>query len=181
MSVTTLEREQAKNKWNNYKQTMKKDIDIFDIARVGDVVHLKEILTILNRNHDALAIDAWINSKNSKGHSPLMLAIYNNNLEIAEYLITQGADVNSEDFNGNTILMGAAFKGNTLALELLIQNGARISSVNYNNLSAEDWAVMFGRTKAVKLLKQYTPHEASSQSNRLAIGLKYLKSFFQIN
>ena len=181
MSVTTVEREQAKTKWNNYKQTMKKDIDIFDIARSGDVIKLKEIMTILNRNHDALAIDAWINSKNAKGHSPLMLAIYNSNLDIAHYLISQGADVNAEDFNRNTILMGAAFKGNIEAIELLIKNGARISSVNYNNLSAEDWAIMFGRNEAIKVLKQYTPHESSPNTNRLAIGFKYLKSLFQIN
>ena len=77
--------------------------------------------------------------------------------------------------------MGAAFKGNIEAIELLIKNGARISSVNYNNLSAEDWAIMFGRNEAIKVLKQYTPHESSPNTNRLAIGFKYLKSLFQIN
>lgn len=174
-----------KSKWNSYKETMKRDVSIFDLAREGRVNDLRDTVELIRReSHFStskesknLSFIASFNQKNKRGHSPLMLAVYNNQLDMAKYLIEMNADVNSIDANGNSILMGAAFKGNTDAIDLLIENGARINDKNYAGMDAYDWAKLFGRKNAMEKLSLYQG-KSSHWSSRLGIGFKLLKSIF---
>lgn len=154
MDTVTIE-SQAKNKWIQYKKTQRRDINIFDIARDGSINEFRALLKSKISQNNHINIKEWINSKNERDHSPLMLAVYNNNLKLANHLIYYGADVNSYDSNGNTILMGAALKGYTDAIKLLIKSGANINKRNLADMTALDWAKMFGRSGSVRLLEQY--------------------------
>ena len=177
-----LAREKAQQKWNSYKQTMKRNVTIFDLARDGRVDDLKSAVQMIleESNYECLednSFEASLNEKNKRGHSPLMLAIYNNQLTMAEYLIDMGADVNSRDFNSNSILMGAAFKGNIAAIDLLVTNGAQIDLRNSADMSALDWARLFGRKEAILKLKELsTSEEQPTLSSRLSMGFRLFKS-----
>lgn len=129
--------------WQDYKSTMSEELPQFIWAREGSLIALKSI------EFDA----ELINRKNHKGHSALMLAAYNGHYEVAEWLISQGADVNSIDESGNSILMGVAFKGHLPVLNLLLRSGADPDYTNGKGQSALDFAQMFGRSDVVKKIK----------------------------
>ncbi len=131
--------------WKEYKNTFNSSMDIFSLARSGEINKFK---TFLKSNPE---ID--INHKNHKGHSPLMIAVYMGNHEVSEFLIEKGADPNSTDLSGNTVLMGAAFKGDVAMVQLLIKQGAQKDLRNPDGLTAEHWASAFGRTNVTSILR----------------------------
>lgn len=49
----------------------------------------------------------YLEQKNEKGWTPLIVATYNNQKEIVNYLITLGADVHVKNYNGTNLLMYA--------------------------------------------------------------------------
>ncbi len=64
----------------------------------GDLDKVKEICTVGTN---------IINSQNSFGWTPLIVATYNNNVKIVEHLIISGADINITNYNGTNLLMYA--------------------------------------------------------------------------
>ncbi|TGZ74094.1 hypothetical protein CRM22_001132, partial [Opisthorchis felineus] len=65
------------------------------------------------------------------GMSPLHQACFRGHVDVAEYLLQNGADVNSKDQKqGYTALMFAAITGNRPLIKLLLQRGARINDTN---------------------------------------------------
>ncbi|HVT04330.1 MAG TPA: ankyrin repeat domain-containing protein [Thermoanaerobaculia bacterium] len=129
--------------WTDFKKTMRAEDVIFSLARSGDLDSLRE-----------LELDAGrIDEKNEKGYSPLMLAAYNGNLEIARFLLSNGADSNTADPAGSTVLMGAAFKGDLAMVRMLIAAGARADARNDKGQTALDFANMFGRADVARFLK----------------------------
>lgn len=133
------------NTWSDYKKTMFTEIDIYELARNGDIEAFKG----LNLNQEQ------INVKNHKGYSPLMLAAYNGHYRLAEYLLFNGADANSIDHGGNSILMGVAFKGNVEIAALLLSAGAHVEYTNAKKQTALIMAKMFGRSEMVMFLQSY--------------------------
>ena len=76
------------------------------------------------KQHIAAGTD--VNIKNDGGWAPLHIA---DNKEIAELLISNGADVNVKDkYAGTTPLMGAAQWGHKEIVELLISKGADVNA-----------------------------------------------------
>ena len=109
-----------------------------------------------------------------KGHSLLMLAAYNEHLELTQKLLTMGANPNSMDHEGRTILMGVAFKGNLHIAILLVKAGANVGARNDRGQTAHDFAQMFGRLKMVDFLNGQTG------SGKEQLSLKnFLQSFFK--
>src|SRR5690349_1653087 len=78
----------------------------------------------------------FINASDSKGFTPLIIAVYNNQPAVTAILLQNGADPNAQDVSGNTALMGACFKGNTALAEKLINAGAAINLRNGQGVSA---------------------------------------------
>ena len=141
--------------WSDFRKTIHVEDVIFDYARSGDLESIQNLDLTLER----------IDKKNTQGYSPLMLAAYNGNLEVARYLITKGANAESADLSGSTVLMGAAFKGQLDLVELLLASGAKIEARNAKNQTALDFANMFGRSEVALLLK-------SKQHKPLEFGIK---------
>jgi uncharacterized protein len=156
--------------WKDYKETFDLSEDIFALARSGNIQRLQEFLEKFP------GLD--INQKNYKGYSPLMIAIYNSNHEVSEFLLERGADPNSSDLSGNTILMGAAFKGNVEMVRLLLARGANRNEKNQTGFTAEQWASAFGRMDVVLILK---PEANYSRSQNMMNAIKIIWGFVKLN
>lgn len=95
--------------------------DIFEASETGDFDKVK---TLLEENPQLL------NISDNSGYTPLHNAAYNGHLNIAEHLITLGANVSAASGSGSTPLHGAAFYGHPEIAQLLLNNGAEIDAAN---------------------------------------------------
>ncbi len=116
--------------------------DVFDIARKGTVGQAKEAVK---------ANPKAFQTVNSEGYSPLILACYRANNEVAKYLIETGADINGSSSMG-TPLMAAVVKGNNEIAKFLIEHKANPDIADANGTTALIYATMFKNTEIIKLL-----------------------------
>lgn len=119
--------------------------DIFDIARKGTV---EEVKTIMKQNPGA------IDSISREGFSPLILACYRGNIDVAKFLIKEVKDINGNSSMG-TPLMAAVVKGNKEIVEVLLDNKANPNLTDANGTTALIYAVQFNYIPIVKLLLDY--------------------------
>ena len=87
-----------------------------------------------------------------RGSTPLVLATYLGQAEIAEALLAAGADPDITDKSGNTPLMGVSFKGYTELVDLLLRHGADVNRTGANGATALHLAVMFHQPAVVRQL-----------------------------
>ena len=132
--------------WQEYKTTFPKTPSMFDLARSGDLLGLRDVLL------EDSTID--LNQKNSSGYTPLMLAVYNGQSDFCEALLRLGACVESVDNMKNSVLMAASFKGNLEIIKLLLDYGANPLQKNLSSMNAYDWAKMFGRNEVSKFYNE---------------------------
>lgn len=144
---------------------------IFDIARTGTVTEVKELM---KQNPDI------INQVNENGFSPLILACYRGNTEVAKFLIDHVKDVNYKSREG-TALAGLAVKYNRELTENLLKRNADPDIADSTGYTPLFWAVKFGNKELVELLIQYkadktkkdsagmTPFEYALQTNNKEI------------
>ena len=81
----------------------------------------------LRKMAEALEQGADVNARHH-GETVLMLASRSNNLDLARFLLDNGADVHARDEDGRTALMNASACGNTEMMELLLERGAEIDA-----------------------------------------------------
>ncbi len=94
--------------------------EIFDAIQKGDLVKVKELV----ENAPDLATVTGNNR-----FTPLLFATNHNKSEIAEYLISKGANINEiflPDYYGNTPISFAIKNGNLNLIKLLYEKGANI-------------------------------------------------------
>ena len=115
----------------------------FDACRRGDAAQVTRLY-----EHD----QSLINIMDTRGFTPLILAVYNNQPQVVTYLIEKGAAVDAQDFSGNTALMGASFKGYTDVVQQLIAAGADVNLVNGNGATALTFAATFGQLQIAEIL-----------------------------
>jgi ankyrin repeat protein len=77
------------------------------------------------------------------GWTPLHYASSKGQLEVAQFLVANGADVNSRSLNGTTPLMMAAQSGNEMLIKFLLDNGADIQLRNALGFSVIDIAEIY--------------------------------------
>lgn len=117
-------------------------LDVFDIARKGT---LSEARASVKQNPKAF------NVVNQEGYSPLILACYRNNIEVAKFIIENGGDINGNS-NMGTPLMAAIVKGNNEIAKILIDKKADVNLADANGTTALIYAVQFQNMKILKLL-----------------------------
>jgi uncharacterized protein len=83
-----------------------------------------------------------INTTNSDGNSPLILACYKGNIQVAEFLIKNVKDINYTAAMG-TALMAATVKKNALLVQLLLENKANPNIPDANGSTALIYASIF--------------------------------------
>jgi ankyrin repeat protein len=118
---------------------------LFQAIRQGNLAQIKTLL---------VANPHWINGQDSRGFTPLIMATYTGNADIARYLLEQGADVNGRDAAGNTPLIGVAFKGDQAMAALLLERGADLQSKNKQGATALSYATEYKHEGLAQFLKE---------------------------
>ncbi|MCI9843956.1 ankyrin repeat domain-containing protein [Flavobacterium pectinovorum] len=119
--------------------------NVFDIARSGTLTEIQN----LNKSNPDL-----INSLNENKTSPLILACYRGNIEVAKFLIENVKDINYNSDMG-TALMAATYKNQPELVKLLLEKKASPNTADANGTTALSLAVQFKNEQLVKLLLNY--------------------------
>ncbi|AZA91085.1 Ribulose-5-phosphate 4-epimerase and related epimerases and aldolases [Chryseobacterium nakagawai] len=127
---------------------------IFDIARSGTVAEVKDLM---KQNPDV------INQTNENGFSPLILACYRGNVEVAEFLIHHVKDVNYKSKEG-TALAGLSVKYNRKLTEDLLKKNADPNIADDTGSTPLFWAVKFGNKELIELLLKYKADKSIKDS-----------------
>lgn len=122
-------------------------VTILDVARRGTVAEMSSLLT---------AQPQAIESKTAQGFTPLILACYNGNDDVATFLIQQKANLNNVSPNG-TALMASVVKNNQKLAKLLLENKANPDLQDGNGFTALHYAIQFRNYEMIALLMQYQP------------------------
>jgi len=116
--------------------------DVFDVARFGSVEEMK---ILESKNSDT------INAVNKMNFTPLILACYKGNTEVASYLVKRVKDVNFNSSSG-TALAASVVKGNLILSKLLLENKADPNLADAGGMTPLMYAIQFKNTELVKLL-----------------------------
>ena len=117
--------------------------EIHNAAIKGD---LNQVKSILSANPDLL------DTKNSKGFTPLHSAISKGKKTVAVYLIDQGANINAKNKNGLPPLFQALDLGKTGIAKILIRKGANLNFRGYRRRTILHMAARSGNVVIIKLL-----------------------------
>jgi ankyrin repeat protein len=128
--------------------------NLFIAARTND----------LNGARALLANKADINQQDEKGYTPLIIATYKGNYDVAQFFLDHGAATEKKDASGRTALMGVSFKGDDRDVELLLQHGADVNAKDSKGLTSMMYAVMFGRLSVVKILRANEASKSTTPS-----------------
>lgn len=118
---------------------------VFDIARSGT---LEEMKSLVSQNPDV------INSKNEMGFSPLILACYRGNAEVAEYLIDNVKDLNYSSPEG-TALAALCINYNKTLVEHLLNKNVNPNLADKTGTTPLFWAVKFKNKDLAELLLKH--------------------------
>jgi ankyrin repeat protein len=123
----------------------------------------------INEVHILLTNGANANAVNSKGQTPLILAV--NNVDCLELLLNYGADVDANS-TGYTALMEASQLGYIDAVELLLSRGADVATISSttDRLTALQIAATSSQIECIELLLKYGSNaDAVDASGRTAL------------
>ena len=97
-----------------------------------------------------------VNAKDNIGKTPLHQAASDGDMQIAELLIDNGANVNAKDDQfGGTPLHGAAMEGHRETAELLIAKGAYVNAKSKVGVTPLDLAEAHNHTETANLLRKH--------------------------
>jgi len=99
----------------------------------------------------AITQGADVNARDSASRTVLMLAVINDQTELAKFLVDCGANVNAADEYGQTPLMWAAMRGNADLVEYFINKGANVHAKDIHGNDALMLSV-YGNKKTAKIL-----------------------------
>lgn len=116
---------------------------LFQLVRSGDAARMRGLF---QKGFDAP------NIRDGKGNTLLMLASYNEQLEMTRVLLEHGGDPQIANDMGQIPLAGAAFKGNLEMAKLLIEYGANVNARMPDGKTALMFAAMFDRIEIIDLL-----------------------------
>ena len=141
--------------------------DVFEISRNGS---LEQIEKLYYKSPEV------INTKNERGHTPLILACYNGNVSVAKFLIARVNDVNETSDDGSA-LMAATVKGQTELVELLLEKNANPNLTDVNGTTALHYAVMFEQEQIIKsLIANDAKVNIKNGSNQTALDIAKIKN-----
>ncbi len=116
--------------------------DVFNVARNGTLQEMSEL---------AKQNPAIINNTDQMGFSPLILACYRGNVEVAEFLIDHVKDLNYESREG-TALAALSINYNKKLVEKLLQKGANPNTVDSQGNTPLLWAIKRNNLELLQLL-----------------------------
>lgn len=128
-------------------------IDFFKAIQRGDITKVEELLNQgVNPNYDAFSynferadrvnnidLEDNVTDFNSSAHTPLLFAIKSNSIDIANLLITNGADVNLISSSDTSPLSYATYNNQKQFVQLLMQHGAEPSQYVLLEMIKKNW------------------------------------------
>lgn len=120
-------------------------IDIYEAAAIGELAIVKDLVE--NKN-------VMVNSFSTDGFTPLGLSCFFKNIDIAKYLIENGADVNLPSKNEFKVapLHSACAISNVELATLLLKHGAQVNAKQIGGVTALHEAAHNGETELAQLL-----------------------------
>lgn len=143
--------------------SLKNELNKENINRLS-VGSLNLLLNALKHKRDNIAqylIESGvdINHKDDVGYNALhYLAVYENDLSLAELCLQKGANINATDNYGNSALWTAIFyaRGNYNYVDCLLRNNADVNVVNKSGKTPLDLAYLLKFERLIELLARYT-------------------------
>lgn len=131
--------------------------DIFNVARTGTV---DEVKMLMKDSPDC------INDLSPEGYSPLVLACYRGNVEVADFLIQHVKDINAMSGMG-TALMAATVKGYVGIVKKLLEKKADPNIPDSNGTTALIYASIFKNYEVADFLikAKADPHAKDNRGN----------------
>lgn len=96
-----------------------------------------------------------VNARDKYQWTPLHCAAYVGNKQIAQYLVSKGANIDAKDNRGDTPLYYAASTGHNDVLKFLISKGAQVNVVDKHKWTPIGAAMHQGHSSTVRILKQH--------------------------
>ena len=93
-----------------------------------------------------------INSKDSEGNTPLMIAAFTGKMEAVTYLFDKGADASLKGKYGRNLLQNASWGGNVAIIKTMLSRGFDINSKDSNGDTPLMIAALCGKMEAVTYL-----------------------------
>ncbi len=123
------------------QQANEQERALIQAAERGEIVVVRRLLS-----------DARINARDQRGRTALLAATQRNQVEVARFLIQEGADVNAKDFIQDTPFLYAAAEGRLEILKLALAAGPDLKDVNRYRGTALIPAAHRGHVEIVRLL-----------------------------
>lgn len=121
-------------------------MEFINILRSGQIDSIQAML---------IANPSLANHRDERGFTPLVLATYMGQKEVAEVLIENGAEIDAQDALGNTALMGVCFKGSVELAQMLLDKGASLHITNKEGKTALNFAQEHGHENIAGLLTKW--------------------------
>ncbi len=113
--------------------------------------------------------DVDINAVDSEGNSLLMMAAFHGKVDIAQWLLGNGAAVDQEDDYYKTALVYAADQGYAPVVKLLLEHGADINRVDkLSQWKPLDYAVARDHEEVVKIILDLKNNEITQEDRQAA-------------
>lgn len=147
-----------------------KDIDINDTG-IDNETALHHACRSRQYKIAEILINAGANLEwpDDHGITPLICAVQEKDIKMAQLLIKNGADVNGSDlregYSGQTPLMHAASYGNIDIVDLLLKNGAEINIKNKYGETALDYAIRKKAKEMITFLEGAGAKKGTAQGN----------------
>jgi ankyrin repeat protein len=117
---------------------------------------LEEIVTRLKMSQGVRHSDNAEESVLFERWTPLMIAVWRDEIDIVRLLLSQGEEVNAMSEDGHTALSRAAWKGHLNIVDVLLQAGAEINMGNDANTSPFILAAKNGHKEVLlRLIQKY--------------------------
>jgi ankyrin repeat protein len=134
--------------------------NVFEIARNGTE---KEMAKIYKETPEI------INSKNDAGYTPFLVACYNGNTEVVNFLVDKVADINGVSTYG-TPLMAAVYKRDEKVVDILLKNNVNVNKTDADGTTALHYATLFNNTSiAEKLINSGAKATTKDGSGKTAL------------
>lgn len=129
----------------SYNAIAQSPTTVFEVARTGTLADIQEIYK---------TNPSQIDSINSTGYTPLILACYRGNTEVASFLAEHTNGINYVSPNG-TALAATIYKGDATLTQLLLKHKANPSVADSKGTTPIVYAIQFQNEALVKLLLSY--------------------------
>lgn len=137
--------------------------DLHDAARAGDLEGLQAIY---------FSNPTVINARDKHSRTPLHLAAWSGQTEVAEFLCNHKADVGAAAVDDMAAIHFASQKGHLEIVRILLRSGASVNASTRKGMSALHYAVQGNHLEVVKfLIRKGASLSAKTKAGKRAIDL----------